>query len=358
MRIREAAREMARGFSGCRKHCDIFPGAVRSDGRKSRESRDRQGPNTSWRGPPMASTRTIVAIAFCLASFLEARAATPDPGEGHGAQPKMARASEPDSSPESLARTRPLPALAAYRAVYTLSLAHATGPEAPTSAHGRIDFDFSGSACNGYAEKLRQVTEMQPATGPARVADLRSATFESSDGANFRFKIDSKVNGQAGGSFDGKAKRAPGAALAVEIARPNRQRVNLPGEALFPAEHLRRLVASAQAGEVGLHALIVDGSEEGLRIFSTNAIIGKAISASPAGKALPIDALKNLRHWPVTVSYFEPEAQEDQQPLHVMSFDLYENGVTGSLKIDYGDFTLAGELTELALGPAPTACKR
>lgn len=310
----------------------------------------------------MASTRIIVAIALCAASFLEARAASPDASVGirgsHGAQPKMARAQDPDTSPEGLAQTRPLPPLAAYRAAYTLTLSRSSGTDAPTSARGRIDFDFSGSACNGYAEKLRQVTELQPANGPARVADMRSSTFESSDGANFRFKIDSRVNGQAGGSFDGKVKRSPGAALSVEIARPNRQRLNLPGEALFPAEHLRRLVASAQSGEVGLHALVLDGSEEGVRIFSTNAIIGKAVSAPAAGKAAPADALKNLRHWPVTVAYFQPEAQEDQSPLHVMTLDLYENGVAGAIKIDYGDFALAGELTELALGPASTACRR
>ncbi len=40
--------------------------------------------------------------------------------------------------------------LASHRAVYDLTLLKAVGTKSPTGARGRIAFDFSGSACDGY----------------------------------------------------------------------------------------------------------------------------------------------------------------------------------------------------------------
>ena len=63
-----------------------------------------------------------------------------------------------------------------------------------------------------------------------------------------------------------------------------------------------------------------------------------------------------MPRWPVTISYFDA-AKPDGPPEYVLSFDLYENGISRALKLDYGDFVLAGELTELHLLPG-TACGR
>ena len=53
-----------------------------------------------------------------------------------------------------------------------------------------------------------------------------------------------------------------------------------------------------------------------------------------------------MRRWPLTVSYFN-EANKDSAPDYTMSFDLYENGVSGSLKLDYGAFSLSAKLKKL-----------
>ena len=57
-----------------------------------------------------------------------------------------------------------------------------------------------------------------------------------------------------------------------------------------------------------------------------------------------------MRRWPVTLSYFEPGIGE-RTPLYVMSFDLFENGVSGPLTFDFGDFSMKGTLTKLEMLP-------
>ena len=56
-----------------------------------------------------------------------------------------------------------------------------------------------------------------------------------------------------------------------------------------------------------------------------------------------MNALNNIRRWPVAISYFEL-GKKDGQPIYVLSFDLYENGVSRALKLDYGDFVLRGDM--------------
>lgn len=44
--------------------------------------------------------------------------------------------------------------------------------------------------------------------------------------------------------------------------------------------------------------------------------------------------------------------KSDQTPSYELSFRYFENGVTSNLKIDYGEFSIKGELKELtALTP-------
>ena len=80
-------------------------------------------------------------------------------------------------------------------------------------------------------------------------------------------------------------------------------------------------------------------------MFQTLAIIGHEASApTPDADAAP--ELAKVRRWPVTVSYFN-QADRDGPPEYVLTFDLYENGVSGSLKLDYGGFALYAKLSKL-----------
>ena len=56
------------------------------------------------------------------------------------------------------------------------------------------------------------------------------------------------------------------------------------------------------------------------------------------------------------VSYFDL-AKKENNPDYIMSFDLYENGISGALKLDYGSFVLKAEMTGLELLPQ-SACQK
>lgn len=239
-------------------------------------------------------------------------------------------------------------ALASHRAVYDLTLAKSVGSKSPTAAHGRIAFDFAGSPCEGYAQNFRQFTELQPAEGPTRVSDMHSATFEDAEGKSFDFKMETRVDNGAPEVVDGKASKTSDGPVSVALSKPTRTNFNLPAKVVFPTEHLKKIIGAAQAGKNLLEAKVFDGSETGEKVFDTTTFIGQVIAAPAIEPAAHIPQLERLRRWPVSISYFE-SGKMDQGPSYTLAFDLYENGVSRALKLDYGDFVLAGEMSSLEL---------
>ena len=246
----------------------------------------------------------------------------------------------------------PIP-MASHHATYKLSLLKSKGSNAPASAAGIIDYVFSGSACDGYTTTFRQMTELQPAEGDARLNDLRSTTFEDAAGTQYTFKTVSKNDSDTVNDIDGRAKKLADGRTTVEI-KPATEMSALGADVLFPTEHLRKVIATAEDGGRLLEASVYDGSDTGKKVYHTLSVIGPAIDTPSSDPAGHDQALAGMRRWPVSISYFD--AGKEEQPDYVLSFDLYENGISRALKLDYGDFVLSGELTSLSVN-APTPCK-
>ena len=248
----------------------------------------------------------------------------------------------------------PAVVFAPHHATYKLGLARSTGNKAPAAASGVISYDFSGSACEGYATVFRQMTELQPAEGDSRVSDMRSATFEDGDAKQFRFSTRTTYSSAPEDDLDGAVSKRDDGSIAVTIDKPKSSKLDLK-PAIFPTEHLRKLIEAARTGHKLLSEAVYDGSDTGKIIYDTLAVIGAPLP-EPTSSDTPISALKGLAHWPVSISYFD-QGKGDSPPNYVLSFALYENGVSDGLKLDYGSFMLTGEMTDLKLS-STSACKK
>ena len=245
--------------------------------------------------------------------------------------------------------------LTPHRATYDLSLLKAEGRNAPAGVQGRIVYEFNGNACEGYTTNFRQITEMAPAEGPVRLADMRSTTFESGDGALFRFRIETLTNGSRTKLIEGAAERS-GGTLSVVLRQPAPQKADLAEEALFPVQQTLRGLAAARAGENAIEFKVYDGSADGMKIYHSLNIVGQPLSRPAGDAAAETAVMKDTRRWPLIASYFD-QNKGDSKPVYTLSFELWENGVSSNLKLDYGDFILAGKLSKLELLKA-TPCDK
>ncbi len=204
------------------------------------------------------------------------------------------------------------------------------------------------------------MTVVQSAESGQKLSDLRTASFESGDGRSYRFRNDSATEGAAKTFVDGSAERRTNGPLAVRLRSPKREAVSLDGGAVFPNAQMRDLIAAAREGRRTLSLKLFDGSDDGRKIYETLAVIGtpyEPASVEVLEEAARQDGLSKLRRWPVTLSYFGSD-RGDKTPVYVLGFDLYENGVSRALRLDYGDFVLKGEMVRLELLPERGTCPR
>jgi hypothetical protein len=235
----------------------------------------------------------------------------------------------------------------AHQAVYDLSLLKTRGGASIDNARGRIVYDFSGSACEGYNSEFRQVSELDNGEGKKTISDLSSTSWESADGKTYRFKIDTRMNENDSTNVDGVAERN-GDHITVKLKQPVTKTFTLDGNTVFPTEQIRRIIAAARDGKSLLELTVYDGSDTGEKLYNTLTVIGKPIAGDQATNPDPTtknDKMKTLTRWPVTVSYYDRDAKTnsgEQTPVYAMSFELYENGVSRKLVLDYNDFVIAG----------------
>jgi hypothetical protein len=253
--------------------------------------------------------------------------------------------------------------LAPHVAIYDLTLTSSRGKRALEGVRGRIVYDFSGSACEGYALNFRQVTELDSGEGKVALSDLRTATWEEGEGKSFLFKSQNYMDRKQIGDVDGRADRDK-SSVAVKLSKPEDKKFDA-GKVVFPTEHMRLLIEAAQAGKTLFEVAVFDGSESGEKIYQSLSVIGRRIEPDkkPGNDAAAgLDSLAGLARWPVTISYFDKtdkkadERPGEQTPIYAITFEMYENGISRALRLDYGDFVIDGKMSSLEVKKA-SACK-
>ncbi|KIU45828.1 cell envelope integrity EipB family protein [Bradyrhizobium elkanii] len=238
----------------------------------------------------------------------------------------------------------------AHQALYDLSLVKSRGTNSVSDVRGRILYNFSGNSCEGYTSEFRQVSELDSGEGKVTLSDLRSSSWEDAAGKSYRFKIDTRMNDSESSPVDGVAERV-GDHITVKLTQPVKKTFNLDGSVVFPTEQIQHIIAAARDGKSVLEQTVYDGSDNGEKVYNTLTVIGRPITGDRAPSSpdpsTASDAMKSMTRWPVTVSYFDRDARAkdgEQTPVYSMAFELYENGVSRALVLDYNDFVISGAL--------------
>jgi hypothetical protein len=244
--------------------------------------------------------------------------------------------------------------LVPHQAVYDLSLEKTRGNSQVAAVRGRILYDFSGNACEGYSLEFRQVSEVESGEDKESTSDLRSTTWEGADAKSFKFTSQNFVNENLVDTVDGHAERGPDE-TAVDLSKPEQKTLDLDAKVVFPTEHMVRVIAAARAGKSILEFPVYDGSDTGDKVFDTLSVIGRKIGPNERQHddiAANDQKLASIARWPVTISYFDKSKtteNSEQAPAYAISFELYENGISRALVLDYNDFVVSGKLSSLEL---------
>ncbi len=245
--------------------------------------------------------------------------------------------------------------MAPHRAIYDFTMGSSEGQKGPSAATGQIAYEMRGDPCTGYSVNFRQSTEVTPTEGDVRSADVRSATFEDANHKTFRFRYDTYSDGQIVKTVEGKAERSDGG-VSINITKPVTEKVDLGVEVTFPVHQTFRTLAAAMAGKSVLEMKTYDASDDGKKIYHSLQVISAPLSKPAGDLTANVPAMKDMKRWRIVASNFNLQ-NIDAPPLYVLKFDMWENGVSSNVTIDYGSFTLVGKMSKLEMFPVKP-CKK
>lgn len=242
--------------------------------------------------------------------------------------------------------------LAPHRAVYDLRLAdrQPSMSDEATSMSGRMVYEFTGNACDGWTVNFRFVVQSTSGEDGSTLTDLRTSTHEEPDGTAFQFLSQTYTNQVLTEEVKGRADKSD-AGVSVSLVMPAEAKLSFDRAVMFPTSHLHAILDAARAGRPMIVQEVFDGSETGDKAYRTSTVIGPRRTVPATGRDAEVG---DLPRWPVTVAYFDLAAGGDAMPDYSISFDLWENGVSTSMRMDYGDFALDGVLAEYQPLPAET----
>ena len=238
--------------------------------------------------------------------------------------------------------------LAPHRAVYDLTLGRARDASQVAAVRGRILYDFDGNACEGYALQFRQVSELDSGEGKVSTSDLRSTTWEGGDAKSFQVQLGEFPRSEPR-RYRRRQCRAWRRRHGRQTGQAEHKALDIDAGVVFPTEHMVRVIEAARAGKTILDFPVYDGSETGEKVYNTLTVIGRKIAPDERkhdDAAAEEPKLAGVPRWPVTISYFDKaKAQKngEQTPVYAIGFELYENGISRALSLDYNDFVVTGE---------------
>jgi len=242
-----------------------------------------------------------------------------------------------------------------HRAIYEIELDGTQVSSNISGLTGRLLIEWTGNACDGYRLQQRLMMELSTADGGQTVQDLRFKSWEAPDGDVFEFDTHILVNGQQVERIFGKGSREGQAPEVVFTEPAGAPRLPLPEDTSFPTHFLLSLIEAAGEGEQTFSNPVYEGSDVETH-FLASAVITQSAgddtaleNAQMAGAAH--EDMQESTWWSVQLAYHRPD-NRDGLPEYQVGYHLYENGVSSALKMDYNDFKVAGELTQLDYLPS------
>ena len=264
------------------------------------------------------------------------------------AAPASAAAS-PTLAPTSVPAASPAIELAAHRATYELALDSVAGRDT-VAASGRMTYQVS-DACTSWA--TQQQLSLRTVGRDGATTDLVSdyATLESKDGRHLAFDMKQRANGAVTQQVRGDATVDASGAGRIRYTMPQRTTLALPPGTLFPMAHTAAIIRAARAGLRSVAPILFDGTGPDGAQDTYVTILGW----HPPPSASDRPELARLGSSRVHVAFFA-RAQGTITPDYESAMRYFDDGIADGLTMDFGGFTMRGDLRTLTLPQHRARC--
>jgi hypothetical protein len=238
--------------------------------------------------------------------------------------------------------------LAAHTANYTLTLDNSTASGGDVvAARGSMRYEVI-DACEGWAvqQRLDMTITNHEGQDVQMVSDY--TTWESKNGLKLRFRMRQTTDSAVTEETSGEATlEKPGGPGEIHYLTPHETTMTLPAGTVFPMAHTATIIAAAEQGRKFLAIPLFDGTGD-----TGGQDTSVVVTSWGKPRQDPYPALAKLPSGRVHVAFFD---HGSMTPDYEVGMRYWENGVADGLKMNFGDFTMDGEMADFKLQP-PRHC--
>lgn len=236
-----------------------------------------------------------------------------------------------------------------YRGIYSAKLHQVEGGLPIADVGGSLAISFE-KTCDGWLSAQQMALDIVLPDGRTVRQEVRFTAWESLDGASFRFAKRDKLGPRETGLKGSAALAGPGGNGTVRLEFPEAKTIALPTGTIFPVEHLRLIIAAAEAGKNWDSRILFEGSEpDGAR--RVTAFIGSR-REPPQNTENIFGPLVARPGWPIRMAVFPVESRAAEPEYEVEVFQL-DNGVISRMGIDLSGVKLDLKLETIEALPKP-----
>lgn len=236
-------------------------------------------------------------------------------------------------------------ALAAYKAVYRITLETARHESAVVGANGKMIHRFYRN-CDAWLTQAATVLDLHYDDDSHGQLFWKHGAWESFKGDRFR-SIVSETHADGGEHQIKASVQLPqrGSAGVARYSAPKEFETPLPVGTLFPVGHFKEVLAAAQEGRSQISSVLFDGTSEDNPFDVHAAILGPASPAEVAATNRKF-GLTPVPAWRIQM-VFVPRMDSAGVPDYEVEATYREDGIATKIIQDFGSFSVRIALKEL-----------
>ena len=255
------------------------------------------------------------------------------------------------SLPAQAAGSGPAVDLLPHRASYTINLGDASTSSSVVQAQGRFEFEW-GDACDGWTVVQRFQVYLTYGEGLSSNFGWSLSSWESKDGKRYRFFIRRFEGDREVERVRGSARLEDDGSGSATYREPAEREIALPAGTMFPTQHTIDVLARAREAAMQHWRMVFDGSgDEGL--FGVSVALSRSLPAD-AETQIASPLVSGLPSWRLNLAFYGPD-DSNAEPDQEQQLRLFANGIVDEMRLNYGDFVLDADLSNLERLPVP-AC--